>query len=241
MESLLKDISVEQFTEALIKGNGFGYETIWLRNIFGKKFFSTEKNMTNYYHNICQYVMKNFFKEKGFEIINEVQFDEAGETSVSFESIQYDLDKYFDGYKNAYVIYENKEKIKICVSINKFGDREIYYKLYFTEKQDDSLLNEWIDFAKSHNFYKNKKIDADGNFLELSNVTWDDVILPQGTIDIIRSNVDEQFKYSELLKINKIPLKRGVILAGSPGCVLKDTKIKVRQISKEGNHIIHIE
>lgn len=216
--TLLQDATLEQFTESLIKGNGFGFETIWLKSIFNKKFFSSEKTMTPYYHNICQFVMKDFFESKEYKLISETNYDEAGEAAIVYENIQYDLNKYIEGYKNAYLIYEHKkDKDKICISLSKYGEREIYYKIYFTDNSRNTLLTDWIEWARSHNFYKNKKIDVDGAFLELSNVTWDDVIMDQGIIDVIKSNVDENLKYSEILKINKIPLKRGIILCGEPG------------------------
>jgi len=38
-----------------------------------------------------------------------------------------------------------------------------------------------------------------------------------------------------------LPLPRGIMLSGSPGCVLADTKIKIKKVSNEGKHAILIE
>lgn len=68
-----------------------------------------------------------------------------------------------------------------------------------------------------------------------------------GSLDLLSLQENVLSAYREILtwknserwfKSRKIPWKRGLLLTGVPGCVLADTKIKVRKI-KEGKHAIH--
>jgi ATP-dependent 26S proteasome regulatory subunit len=117
-------------------------------------------------------------------------------------------------YKNAVVMYERKDE-KICVSINKYSEREITYRIY--SAKESKLLSEWLEFSRKHNMYRGKKIDANCQFLKIADVRWEDIILPADVISVVRSHVDELFVYSEYLKANNMTLKRGVILSGEPG------------------------
>ena len=77
-----------------------------------------------------------------------------------------------------------------------------------------SDINEWI---KENNFYKGQKIDANGKFLNLSDVTEEDLILPEDIKRELFRNVTQMVeKYEDYVKFG-IPAKRGIILAGPPG------------------------
>lgn len=69
-------------------------------------------------------------------------------------------------------------------------------------------------------------------------------ILPHAMLDEIYKNTigflrGIRTKQSEYQKY-KISCKRGLLFCGPPGCVLGDTKIKVRKISDEGKHELYI-
>jgi len=71
----------------------------------------------------------------------------------------------------------------------------------------------------------------------------DPPILAKGMLDDIWTNT---IGFLEDAEINKdkykefhIPCKRGLLLAGRPGCVLGDTEISIRKKSKEGTHKIY--
>jgi len=213
----LSQATLEQYTEALIRGNGLGNEVVWIKENFGKKDFTVvEEIMGMYSHNICQFTMKTFFElEKKYTKINETFYDDSGEVAVTYENLETDLGVFQKIYKHAMIIY-TKNKEKICVSINKFGPREIVYRIYSSQK-NDSALQEWISYSHKNNMYKGKKIDADCKYLNLKDVTWDDLIIPKETQSLIRSRINEMFDLKEYLDINGIPLKGGLILAGEPG------------------------
>jgi cell division protease FtsH len=213
----LSNATLGEYTEVLIRGNGFGHESLWIKERFGNNSFGiVEENIDTYTHNICQHVMSEFFeKHKGFKKIGETYYDDSGEVAITYENLEIDLEKFIKVYKNAMVMYES-EKEKVCVSINKYGPREIVYRIY-ASGQCESVLQEWIKYAHKNNFYRNKKIDADCNYLRLKGVTWNDLILPKKTKDLIKMRVNEMFDLKEYLDANEIPLKGGVILAGPPG------------------------
>lgn len=220
-QTLLSEATLEQFTHALIRGNGYGFQNVWIKEFFnGIEYGTIERLLAQYEHNIAQWVMEEFFEKKlGYIKTKECYHDESGEIAATYENLEYDYLKYKKVYKNAFVFYEKKEKKnteKICVSIDWFTPREITYRVYSSIKCD-SIITDWFAFAKENNVYKNKKIDANCNFLKLANVNWDDVILPARSIKVIQQNVSKLFEAADILKKNNLPLKRGVILSGPPG------------------------
>jgi SpoVK/Ycf46/Vps4 family AAA+-type ATPase len=77
-----------------------------------------------------------------------------------------------------------------------------------------SALQDWI--AKN-NFYRGQKISASGKFLDLSDVSEADLILPADIKREIFRNVKNMIEKWEDYTRFGIPGKRGVILAGPPG------------------------
>lgn len=78
-----------------------------------------------------------------------------------------------------------------------------------------SDVDGWVS---KHNFYRGQKIDASGRFLDLSGVDYDDVILPEKTKRDIFVNVKQMIERTADYEKFGIPSKRGVIMAGPPGC-----------------------
>jgi AAA+ superfamily predicted ATPase len=76
-------------------------------------------------------------------------------------------------------------------------------------------IDAWVS---KHNFYKGQKIRSDGKFLNLSDVSYDDLILPEKTKHAIFINVKQMIERMADYEKYGIPAKRGVILAGPPGC-----------------------
>ena len=212
----LAECNLGELTEVLIRGNGFGHETLWIKSYFdGKTFGIIEETPNVYMHNICQNTLIDFFKSKSFELNLETYYDDSGEVSVTYENLEIDLDIYKRIYKNAMLFFKNGND-SVCLCVNNYGPREISYRLYAPVKYN-SLLKEWFTYSKKHSFYKNKKIDANLRFLKINTTTWDDIVLPSRIIKVIKNNISELFDMQEYLSVNEIPLKSGIILAGPPG------------------------
>ena len=91
-----------------------------------------------------------------------------------------------------------------------------------TPLKDASLYNMLFDnikaWIKENNYYKGKKIDAKGKFLDVAKYTWDDIILEADIKDNVFDDVVGFLNHGELYKLNDLPFKRGLILYGKPGC-----------------------
>lgn len=80
--------------------------------------------------------------------------------------------------------------------------------------------------------------NEDFNIEETGNVTWDDI---GGLVDAkerMREAIELPFTHADLYRSYKKKPLKGVMLFGPPGCVLKDTKIRIRKKSNEGSHMI---
>ena len=59
---------------------------------------------------------------------------------------------------------------------------------------------------------------VNGDDIPLEPVSWDDVFLPAGLTEAIRSNVTAFFQSEDRYRALGIPYRRGLLLAGPPGC-----------------------
>jgi cell division protease FtsH len=215
-EITLKNCTLEQFKEA-VRGGGYSHETVLIRQYFrDQQFCVVEECISNYNHSVMQYSMQNYFENTlGFSKILETAYEDGSEIAVTFENLEVAPKEFIKIYKTAFVLYEDKNHRRYGVSVAVYS-REMIYRIYTPiDKQD--ILYAWKEFSERNNFYKGKKIDADGKFLELNDVSWDDIILDEKTLNVIKAHVHEIFKFSEYLRANKLPLKRGVIFSGPPG------------------------
>jgi len=163
-----------------------------------------------------------------------------GESVPSKAQMQCDLNEYFDTFSDAILLYESKDqktKIAIELELDRYS-KSTYFTVY-SNSDVDSLWVELKAYCKKNSPYKNKKIDALCSFLDINkDIGWDDVLLDPKILKIIKGNVTNLFSIQDTLRKNKISLKRGVILAGKPGCVIRGTKIKVRKKKEGGQHNI---
>lgn len=76
-------------------------------------------------------------------------------------------------------------------------------------------LGKWM---KENNYYKGKKIAANGSFLGVGRFGWDDFICDSDVKDSIFNDVIGFLNHADLYQKNNLPFKRGLILYGRPGC-----------------------
>jgi AAA+ superfamily predicted ATPase len=203
----------------LLDGSNYNYQRFVLKKFFGNvNFSSIEEEVCLYRNNVLQFVQNDFFKLKGYKIVAELPSNRNAGSIPKKSSVQCDINKHFIIYTDALVFYENEklEKIAILFSLDSYSG-QTYYEL-FSSINTDSIWQEWHEYGKKNNLYKNKKIDANCGFLNIDEkITWDDVILPDRFIDVIKSNVLNIFSMRDLLQKNKISMKRGIIFSGKPG------------------------
>lgn len=215
----LKDATLAEFSQCLMAAEGDSFRDNYINNFFG----SIEKTAVNsevlspYDHRKIQAVWQEFFKKEGWGLIEQCDFSYTAKTSVVMFDIEISPDNYIKGYRSGCLFYEKKGD-KLCVQISKeLGGREAYYYTITTSETDSKLLQELKKYASERNFYKGQKIDCKGNFLKLENVSWDDIILPEKTKEVIKSNIEENFALRETFKKFGLSVKRGIILHGVPG------------------------
>lgn len=72
---------------------------------------------------------------------------------------------------------------------------------------------------KEYNQYKNSVFDQEGKFIDLPQVTFDDIFLDKAIRDAVQTNIIDYIdeKQVALKKQNGIPIRRGIIFQGKPG------------------------
>lgn len=239
-----KNIKISDMTvghlHKLLNNSNYKSKNILLNNFFGKNGYSSFSNEIDFYkNNLLQYSLNEFLKTKSLKLFSEFPTDSSNSCTPLKVQVQCDTDKFFSIYSEATILYKGKDDSKLVIDFNidKFGGI-VYLEIYSSDNAE-KIWKEWSEFSIKNNFYKNKKIDANCNFLKTNlNIGWDDVILEENTIKIIKNNISDIFNIKDLLKKNNISMKRGIILSGTPGCVIKGTKIKVRKKKEGENHKI---
>ncbi len=112
-----------------------------------------------------------------------------------------------------------KEGTEVVIRITR-GPNQIEWSIFCKDSVEYSKWDKMFRNAiRDHNQYKNNVFDQDGKFINLPEVTFNDIFLDDLVRDKIQTNiVDYMDKEKVLLKqYNAIPSKRGVIFSGAPG------------------------
>lgn len=99
-----------------------------------------------------------------------------------------------------------------------YGGRMIEATAADNQQEDvERFFREITEWSREHNFFKGAKVDPMGKFLDLEDVTEEDLILePTLKADLFRNVASMIEKAPEYAKYG-IPSKRGIIMAGPPG------------------------
>jgi len=214
----LKDATLLEFAHSLMAAEGDSFRDNYINGLFGnaKTTALNSETLSPYEHRKMQAVWNDFFTKEGWTLTEQCDFSFTAKTPVVTFDIEISPDKYIKGYREGCLFYE-KEGSKLCVQIDRGHGREEYSYSITTSEEDSKLLQKLKKYASENNLYKGKKIDCRGNFLKLENVSWDDIILPESTKKVIKSNIEENFALRETFKKYGLSVKRGVILHGVPG------------------------
>ena len=100
------------------------------------------------------------------------------------------------------------------------GPKSIEWTVFCKDSVEYSKWDKMFRIAvKEYNQYKNSVFDQDGKFINLPQVTFDDIFLDKSIRDTVQTNIVDYIDEEKVLlkNRNKIPTKRGVIFAGEPG------------------------
>jgi len=216
----LAESTLDQYITAMRHVEGGSAQDEAIQEFFGDDKYENISNngFHPYSHYKLQWVQSQYFEKLGMKLVKECDFGFIGEQPPEMIDIEHEPDKVFKGYKQGTVFYASEKKDhKIVVSIRESYNSSGYTYQVYHSTGNDNLLKDWIDLADEKNFYKGKKIDASCRFLELTNYSWGDVVLPNQTLDIIKNNVLGLFEHAETFRKFGISMKRGLILHGPPG------------------------
>lgn len=99
------------------------------------------------------------------------------------------------------------------------GSSSVEWSVYSKDSIEYSQWDRLIRAAiKKYNPYINQVFDQDGKFLELPNVTFDDIFLADSVRKAVQTNIIDYIdpRLTRLKILNNLPSRRGVIFAGVP-------------------------
>jgi len=148
-------------------------------------------------------------------IIEISSFDSSA--SLSPMKINY-TDEIIVPNSGAFVITINKS-LEVILSMHRY-DKMVGCVFYTKTYEDYSNLNSILrDATIKYNFYENKVFSHDGSFLDVPNITFDDIYLEENIRKEVKENIIDYIDPEEIkIKVkNGLPTKRGLIFVGSPG------------------------
>jgi hypothetical protein len=99
----LADATLGQYTEVLIRGNGFGHESLWIKVALWSRgtirHRRGERSTAITHNHLPVHSWCDFFEE-GEEVhtkVGETYYDDSGEVAVTFETLETDLDELHQG------------------------------------------------------------------------------------------------------------------------------------------------
>jgi len=212
----LSDCTLGQFAKLFER---FDEHDLMIKDFFNDiQYTKINNTQFSYDNNIIQFTMADFFESKGYNLIFETTSEYSTEQDPQKSSIKISLTEEFDIYTDAILFFVNEDTgSKFCLELIYDPNRMATEYTIRNDDKSKTLWKEWEEYAKEHNFYKGQKIDAIGEFLDVDDISWDDVIITDKVRTTIRRNIENMFKYEKILKQNNVKVKRGVILAGEPG------------------------
>jgi len=163
----------------------------------------------------------HYLKKNGFEVLHERNF-RWGEREVPME---------YGEMITSRGVTENLIVKGMQFAVKPAGDIKLVINTDFTrmvgtvtlsfEKQYMDMfknaLNEIKYYINELDYMRGEKISASGELLNVSEYSWDDVVLEDGIQASLESNILNFFDKAELYEINDIAFKKGVMMEGAPG------------------------
>jgi AAA+ superfamily predicted ATPase len=170
------------------------------------------------------YHLYEFIKQERFKIDKHQNYSRysTGLQEEDWEDFPINIDDLVDiPWGVSFFVTDTKLKINFILTFD-FNDTEryLFYHGAADKKKINTLNNDFQTFFKDFNIYKGARVEYSLglNFIEDTKITFDDVILDPQIMQEIEENILGIFNEPDKYKKNNIPLKRGVIFSGPPGC-----------------------
>jgi len=203
------------------------FDGIWPSIEFYLFFKQAPSNFEHYYsiinHNIRSYTLFLLATQKKIKLYS---FDSSGalsslKISATEEVLVPSVGKFVITIPNPLYSKNSKEDPEISLILHLVKQTtSVEWATYTKEPGHYAIFDKMFrKEIKNNNFYEGKVFDNYGEFLDLPDVTFDDIYLDEHLRSEIKHNVIDYIDEDSVdLKLkNNIPTKRGVIFAGAPG------------------------
>ncbi len=108
---------------------------------------------------------------------------------------------------------------RVLLEVHSYGDGNYSFEFIGVSYE---VVNEFVqlvtDAAEKNNFYRGRVFTNKGDFVNVGDMTFDNIILPEKIKNEIKENVFDFIKFKiPLLEKHGLPTKRGLIFEGQPG------------------------
>lgn len=173
-----------------------------------------------YLRNLIVASLEKFLEVSGYTIVSQRSIGSSGIQIPKLEDIEI-APKVFKGCLTEGCFFLQKGDLKLILAFeNSYSADGWWVNAFYKNTSAEvvkSFLQELEAFAKKFNYLRKAKIDADLTYIEHSDYSWDDIILPAKTKAELRMNIGGMINNIDLYKKNDIKFKRGIILKGPPG------------------------
>lgn len=163
--------------------------------------------------------LPRFIRQRGGEVILESQISPHGlcgrptykAVRVAGESRRFPLD-------GTILVRFPEERVAITIESKGGFETTTMYLGVQSNKDSDQFFAEWKHFTRQNHYLQTQAFFPDGEILPRKRVyDWDDILLPEATIKLIRTHAEQFIRNRDRLKALGVKGRRGLILAGPPG------------------------
>ena len=112
------------------------------------------------------------------------------------------------------------DKTEVVIKLSRDTDKSVSWAIFCKDYVDYRKWDKMFRKAvKEYNQYKDNVFDQDGQFINLPQVSFDDIFLDEEIRNEVQTNIIDYIDEKKVLlkKHNGIPTKRGIIFVGAPG------------------------
>jgi len=155
-----------------------------------------------------------FAHANGGEIVKAFELDRGVELNPTMYSISSDGDGRSFLIRGYMCIHFPAERIVVSAEPSRDG----IIITVRSNRDPNAFYRNWETYTRENNTLRGRAFFADGNLIERKkNYSWDSIVLPEETKQIIRLQVQDFISNREALKLYNVKSRRGLILSGEPG------------------------
>ncbi|OGR41951.1 MAG: hypothetical protein A2X35_11640 [Elusimicrobia bacterium GWA2_61_42] len=125
----------------------------------------------------------------------------------------------FTNSSGVYFLEANGVRAALTIYLRNIGYQELHLSFYVRTSDAPSIHSVLTDIENTPSRLKNLILDGEGVPLaSFPPVSWTDVVLPEEMRRLVNSNSIDLLGKSDLYRRMGVPLKRGLLFWGSPGC-----------------------